>query len=79
MKFTHCIQCPHHSVINDSDPSDWFNDDDCAVVCTKTKRPTNPESKYAADRQPYKTVAVACRPYQLKKESKVPIWCPLLK
>ena len=30
-----CIDCAHHAIINDADPNDWFNDDDCAVVCTK--------------------------------------------
>ena len=37
LKITSCLDCPHHKVIADPDPDDWFNDDDCATVCTKMK------------------------------------------
>jgi len=59
-----CTACKHHSVERDPDPNDWFNDDDVKVVCTLTKRKDN-------------TITVACRPYNVKKESETPKWCPL--
>jgi len=72
-----CLDCIHHKVINDPDPNDCFCDDDLAVVCTISKHPTqNPDSKYASDRQPFRPVDVAIRPYRLEKESAVPYWCP---
>jgi len=72
-----CIDCPFHKVISDPDPTDWFNDDDVAVVCTKTPKKEDKNSKYAADHQPFKPVTVACRPYNIRKESETPKWCPL--
>ena len=52
-----------HEVLPDPDPSDWFNDDDDVKVrCRLTK----------------KIVAVACRPYQVKRETTPPPKdCPL--
>lgn len=64
LKLTNCIQCPHHEVQPDPDPDDWFCDDDVKVVCKKTRRKDN-------------EVAAACRPYNVKKESDIPKWCPL--
>lgn len=64
LKIDNCTKCPFHEVRNDSDPDDWFNDDDVKVVCTKTKRVNN-------------EVASSCRPYNIVKESNVPEWCPL--
>lgn len=58
-----CINCPHHQVLPDPDPDDWFCDDDKKVVCTKVEPPKN--------------VAVAIRPYKLRVEALVPDWCPL--
>lgn len=72
-----CMDCPFHKVINDRDPDDWFNDDDEAVVCTKVTRPIDLKSRYVADRQEFKPVTVACRPYQKRKECETPKWCPL--
>jgi len=72
-----CIDCPFHKVIADPDPTDWFNDDDVAVVCTKVTKPIDKNSKYTADHQPFKHITVACRPYNIKKESDTPEWCPL--
>ena len=72
----YCALCPHHKVIPDPDPSDWFNDDDCAIVCTLQKNnKKNPRSKYAADRQDYKVVSGALRPYETQKVE-IPKWCP---
>jgi hypothetical protein len=73
-----CLDCPMHKIIADPDPEDWFCDDDMAVVCTKTPNDDqNPSSKYASDRQGFKEVTSSCRPYNLRKETEVPEWCPL--
>lgn len=37
----------------------------------------NIHSKYAANRQEFKIITCACRPYQTIKESDTPDWCPL--
>lgn len=58
-----CMDCPNHKVLSDPDPYDWFCDDDEKVVCIKMD----------------KTITVACRPYNKRKECKIPNWCPLLK
>ena len=62
-KYTNCIDCPFHDVLSDPDPDDWFCDDDVKVYCRKAER----------------NVTVACRPYNTRKESAVPTWCPLDK
>jgi hypothetical protein len=75
---TNCTQCPHHAIISDPDPKDWFCDDDVAVICTlKKQRPK--QSAYAVDRQAFKPVAISCRPYNARKEAITPKWCPLEK
>lgn len=76
-KPTNCLDCPFHKVINDRDPDDWFNDDDEAVLCTKVNQKPDLKSKYVADRQEFKPVTTSCRPYQKRKESATPDWCPL--
>lgn len=58
-----CMDCPNHNVLPDPDPYDWFCDDDEKVVCEKIN----------------KTITVSCRPYNKRKECKIPNWCPLLK
>lgn len=45
-----CIECPNHEVLPDPDPSDWFNRDDCRMVC----------------KQIGKEIAGALRPYEVK-------------
>jgi hypothetical protein len=78
--YANCIDCPHHKVIPDPDPTDWFNDDDVAVVCTKTKNPKQKQSSDSvAERQGFRIITQMCRPYQTKQESKTPSWCPLTK
>jgi hypothetical protein len=72
-----CIDCNEHRVIKDPDPNDWFCDDDVAVVCTlmgNTKRDL--DSKYLAERNEFRCITVGCRPYNIKKETVVPEWCP---
>ena len=72
-----CLDCPFHKVINDSDPYDWFNQDDEAIICLKTKNPNKDlTSPHAADRSEYRHITVACRPYNLEKEADIPKWCP---
>lgn len=73
-----CVTCPHHRVISDRDPEDWFNDDDQAVVCSITQNPSpNPDAKYPADRSVYRRVGGSLRPYEVKNVQQ-PDWCPLL-
>jgi hypothetical protein len=77
-KPTNCMDCPFHKVIPDPDPHDWFNDDDEAVVCLKMNNDSmDLDSKYAADRQAFKKISVACRPYNKRRECETPKWCPL--
>lgn len=61
LKIINCMECQYHEVRPDPDPDDWFNDDDVKVVCMKAN----------------KNVTVACRPYNIWKESDTPSWCPL--
>ena len=56
-----CIDCPFHDVLPDPDPNDWFCDDDVKVICRKLN----------------KEVTWMCRPYNIRKESEIPDWCPL--
>jgi len=65
LNITNCTQCPHHKVLPDPDPLDWFCDDDVKVVCLL----------FPEERQ----ITCACRPYQVEKECSVPKWCPLRK
>ena len=74
-----CADCQHHRVIQDPDPDDWFNDDDVAVVCTLEEKNTVKHSRRASERQDRRLVTAACRPYNVKKESTRPDWCPLVK
>jgi hypothetical protein len=75
---THCTDCKFHRVIPDPDPSDSFNYDDIAVICIMSANPNyDPSSKYASDRQKNRVITYSCRPYNKKKESEVPLWCPL--
>lgn len=75
------IDCPHHRVILDPDPYDWFCDDDVVVVCTHPLTPRQepqPSSSFAAKRQAFKPATVGCRPYRTREETTpVPTWCPL--
>lgn len=77
LKITHCFQCPHHEIINDTDPYDSFNDNDCAIICKKLKNPNrDTNSVYRADWSEFKIVSCALRPYEVKK-IEIPKWCPL--
>ena len=63
LEINNCTNCPFHKVLPDPDPNDWFNYDDIKVVCIKAQ----------------KEITCACRPYNIKKESEIPDWCPLIK
>lgn len=73
---SNCINCKFHSVIPDPDLNDSFNSDDVAIICTKVEKEVDKNSKYLVDRQKFKAIDVALRPYQVKKV-KSPDWCPI--
>jgi hypothetical protein len=76
---TKCTHCKHHQVIPDPDPFDSFCSDDQAIVCLLAKNPSQDlSSVHRADHSPHRVVAVAIRPYNLRKEDRVPGWCPLI-
>ena len=68
---TNCTQCPHHEVERDPDPHDSFCYDDVKVRCKLST------ASYRGNRGQEPYVTVACRPYNVAKESTVPHWCPL--
>lgn len=72
-----CIDCKNHVVVNDPDPTDWFCDDDVAVLCKLSLNKT--KSKYYSSGQlfEYEPITVSCRPHYIRKECDVPVWCPL--
>lgn len=72
-----CTQCANHKIVPDPDPHDWFCDDDCAVMCKLSeKKPVMVGSNYQCSEP---MVTVACRPYNVDKETAIPSWCPLKK
>lgn len=72
-----CLDCPFHKIIDDPDLWGSWCIDDVAIVCTKKINPDrNVNSRHASDRSEYDSVAVACRPYNLKNEAIIPEWCP---
>jgi len=74
---THCAKCRQHIVIPDPDPTDWFNDDDCAVVCSCLYSATSRAgARRLADRSRYRVVGSMLRPYEVKSVLR-PDWCPL--
>jgi len=82
LKISFCDQCPNHRVIADPDPSDSFNDDDCAIVCTKAENPTRGKSPQGcshrrADASEYRVIESMLRPYEVGKVVP-PTWCPLI-
>jgi hypothetical protein len=75
---TNCTDCAFHRVIQDQDPTDWFNDDDVAVVCSKMNNPSQDKrSASVANRQDRRIVTSMCRPYRTQEESDTSKWCPL--
>jgi hypothetical protein len=76
-QISNCIDCEHHKVIDDRDPDDWFCDDDKAVICTLSPAEPEPDSRYISHRSAFRRITEACRPYNIRKESNTPAWCPL--
>lgn len=74
-----CIDCPNHEVVHDPDPYDSFNMDDCAVICKITPSITKDSQYWWQRKWVGRHVTWACRPYNARKESSVPSWCPLRK
>lgn len=71
-----CVDCKHHDVVNDRDPDDWFNDDDCAVLCKLSPN----KKKEPGNRWEFRSVTSMCRPYKTREETTpIPKWCPLTK
>lgn len=73
-----CIDCKFHKVIADPDPTDWFCDDDVAIVCLKETQNIDKTSKWMSDRQEKRVVSGSLRPYEIKKVTP-PKWCPISK
>jgi len=71
-----CLDCPSHKVIADPDPYDSFCSDDVAVICTLMTQTPDNFPKYYSDAQEFKCVTISCRPYNKRKESETPDWCP---
>ena len=67
-EMTSCLDCPNHKVMPDPSPDDWFNYDDEKTVCF--------HEKFG---KAGKTVSSMNRPYETKRFSGIPDWCPLLK
>ena len=59
-----CLDCPHHLDGIDCTTEDEFCYDDHIVVC-----------ELANDKE----ITTQCRPYNLRKECRIPDWCPLIK
>lgn len=72
-----CLDCQFHKRVNDKDPDDWFNSDDEAVLCTKIPIPAKPNSRLRWEWHGFRAVTTMARPYQTRRESETPQWCPL--
>ena len=74
-----CLDCPKSKSGYDPDPYDSFNSDDMYCACTLLPNDRlDTKSNHVSERQPYKVVTCGDRPYQLRKYSSVPEWCPLI-
>lgn len=70
-----CLDCEHHQVVKDPYPGDK-SCDDVANLCVKVAQTATPESKWAANRHPFRQITCSCDPQNLRKESARPDWCP---
>lgn len=75
----HCIDCPHHRIMSDPDPDDWFNDDDEALVCLHPECHREYSSAEERCYRGWKSVVIegSCRPYEIPKIT-IPEYCPFL-
>jgi hypothetical protein len=72
-----CMDCTHHKVVRDPDPTDWFCDDDVAVLC-QLMPPAKGDTAWASGQQfQHRAVTISCRPHKTRDESKTPAWCPI--
>lgn len=74
------MDCPFHAILADPDPHDDFNYDDVMVLCLKTDHNPHhdPMSSYQSLKQnDHACVTTMARPYQARRESNRPGWCPL--
>lgn len=71
-----CLDCKHCVVVSDPDKFDWFCDDDEAVLCGLS--PNETSETYWASGKPmeHRPITKSCRPYNKRKESETPSWCP---
>jgi len=77
LEITNCLDCPNVVQNLDPDPDDSFNMDDMYSACKKLPNDRlDKRDRYEHGRQEYKIITCCARPYQLRKESEVPKWCP---
>jgi len=72
-----CMDCPHHMVVNDPDPTDSFCSDDLAVPCTKSPNIRQQTPFGSTEEWDNRPVTFSCRPHHLRDECNIPSWCPL--
>jgi hypothetical protein len=73
-----CMDCKNHVVVADPDPTDWFCDDDQAVLCGVTPRGETDNNRWRDNKPfPFRVITTSCRPHQKRKECEAPKWCPL--
>lgn len=79
LKIKSCVDCPHHDIVPDPDPTDSFCDDDVAVLCKKMLPHKKDQVRWHDSKPfPHRVLTVSCRPYQVEIETTpIPDWCPL--
>jgi len=68
--YNNCMDCPHHKVEHDPDPTDSFCDDDQAVLCTLAKNINNQHrwcDNHVWDHRP---ITWSCRPHHKRAYDK---------
>ena len=77
--YSNCVDCPNHKVVNDPDPTDWFCDDDVAVLCSLQSNMSKRTYWASGAFYEYEPITVSCRPHYIRKECITPPGCPILK
>lgn len=78
-KIKSCLECSNHCIIDDPDPYTKHSNDK-AVVCGITINNQIVESSlYMSDKQPYQIITSSCKPKNLKRETSIPYWCPIMR
>lgn len=75
--YTNCMNCPQHKVECDPDPTDWFCDDDQAVLCTLAKNIHNQHRWCDNHVWAHRPITWSCRPHNKRADCDTPEWCPL--